>query len=362
METPTRAGLMSIGEFARATGLSAKALRLYDEMDLLTPVEVDPFSGYRRYAASQLDRAHLVAQLRLSGMSLARIRVIADLPPRAAAAELTSYAREVAAQAAATREQVVRLVRDLAPAPGEEHQMNSTITTVSAGEAGLRIEQGGRDAQLDAAHASAGVYVVADGFGDDPDAARLAVQKFTTSLGEDRSLDAVDEAVAAASTAVAGCAAGSGCTLTALVLAGGDVLVAHIGDSRAYRVREGRLEQLTRDHSVVQFLVDEGRLTPEEARLDDQRVVLHRALAPLAPDAGADVGAPDLAVHRVLPSDRLVLTTDGVHARLDAPTLAALLLAEAPAPDVADAVVDAVRTAGADDNLTVVVVDLLSAG
>jgi PPM family protein phosphatase len=75
---------MSIGDFARATGLTAKALRLYDEMGLVRPAEVDEYSGYRYYRDDQLDRARLVARLRLIGMPLDRIRVVADLPCGAA--------------------------------------------------------------------------------------------------------------------------------------------------------------------------------------------------------------------------------------------------------------------------------------
>jgi serine/threonine protein phosphatase PrpC len=103
---------------------------------------------------------------------------------------------------------------------------------------------------------------------------------------------------------------------------------------------------------VVQTLVDEGRLTAEEARLDDRRVQLNRAVA---------VGEwylPDLAVHATRPGDRFVLTTDGVHGELDAVELAVLLMAGDPADAVADSVVRAVERTGADDNYVVVVVDL----
>ena len=132
----------------------------------------------------------------------------------------------------------------------------------------------------------------------------------------------------------------------------GQVVIAHVGDTRAYRVREGRLERLTRDHSVVQTLVDEGRLTPDEARADDRRVILNRAIA-----VGAS-SAPDLAVHAVEPGDRLVLTSDGVHAVVDAAVLTGLLVADAPPGDVAASVRDAVRAAGEPDNHPLVVVDL----
>ena len=83
--------LMSIGEFARLSRLSAKALRLYDELGLLPPAQVDPDSGYRWYAAGQLDNARLVASLRQIGVPLAQIRLILSLEPDAAAAQVGAY-------------------------------------------------------------------------------------------------------------------------------------------------------------------------------------------------------------------------------------------------------------------------------
>jgi PPM family protein phosphatase len=74
-------GLMTSGEFARASRLSRKALRLYDELGLLRPVQSDPDSGYRRYAPAQLEQARLVAWLRRLGMPLVQIRSVTALPP-----------------------------------------------------------------------------------------------------------------------------------------------------------------------------------------------------------------------------------------------------------------------------------------
>jgi DNA-binding transcriptional MerR regulator len=83
--------LMSIGEFARLSRLSAKALRLYDELGLLPPAQVDPDSGYRWYAAGQLDNARLVASLRQIGVPLAQVKLILSLEPEAAAAQVGAY-------------------------------------------------------------------------------------------------------------------------------------------------------------------------------------------------------------------------------------------------------------------------------
>src|ERR1700679_2660604 len=96
--------LMSSGEFARASGLSRKALRLYDEWELLPPAQVDPVSLYRFYDPAQLEQARLVAWLRRLGMPLASIRAVSTLPPDRAAAELAAYWEAAEAEAAAKRE------------------------------------------------------------------------------------------------------------------------------------------------------------------------------------------------------------------------------------------------------------------
>ena len=95
---------MSIGEFARLSRLSAKALRLYDELGLLPPAQVDPDSGYRWYAAGQLDNARLVASLRQIGVPLAQIQLILSLEPEAAAAQVGAYWSGAEADHAARRD------------------------------------------------------------------------------------------------------------------------------------------------------------------------------------------------------------------------------------------------------------------
>jgi DNA-binding transcriptional MerR regulator len=105
--------LMSIGEFARLSRLSAKALRLYDELGLLPPARVDPDSGYRRYAGGQLDSARLVASLRQIGVPLAQIQLILSLEPEAAAAHVGAYWSGVEADHAARRDLAGYLVARL---------------------------------------------------------------------------------------------------------------------------------------------------------------------------------------------------------------------------------------------------------
>jgi DNA-binding transcriptional MerR regulator len=103
-------GLVSIGEFARLSRLSPKALRLYDELGLLVPDRVDPDTGYRWYADTQLKQARLVAALRRVGVPLARIRDILALDPESAAEEIRAYWAGAEAEHAAKRELVGFLV------------------------------------------------------------------------------------------------------------------------------------------------------------------------------------------------------------------------------------------------------------
>ncbi len=203
---------------------------------------------------------------------------------------------------------------------------------------------------------------MADGFGDAPGLAHDALAELVGPDGLDGADGAGADPLGALDAALARAAAvvtqryreqpGAGTTVTALVLDDGRALLAHVGDSRAYRVRAGRLERLTRDHTVVQTLVDEGRLSADEARADDRRVQLNRAVALGAPHE------PDLAVHGTLPGDRFVLCTDGVHGEVDPAVLSDLLRSASSPGEVADAVALAVEATGADDNYAVVVLDL----
>lgn len=104
---------LTIGAFAKASRLSPKALRLYDELGLLTPARVDPLTGYRHYAPAQLERARLVAWLRRLGMPLARIREVCALDAPAAAREIRAYWARTEAAHGARRDLAVFLVDHL---------------------------------------------------------------------------------------------------------------------------------------------------------------------------------------------------------------------------------------------------------
>jgi DNA-binding transcriptional MerR regulator/effector-binding domain-containing protein len=118
--TPSGPGLLTIGEFARRSGLSIRALRLYDRIGLLRPAEVVPATGYRRYASRQLYAGRLIALLRRLDMPLAEITAIAGAPGPDAAGRLAAYWTGVERRLAAQRELADRLVRNLSaetPAP-----------------------------------------------------------------------------------------------------------------------------------------------------------------------------------------------------------------------------------------------------
>ncbi|MDQ4114111.1 MAG: MerR family transcriptional regulator [Actinomycetota bacterium] len=325
-------GLVNISDFARATGLTPKALRLYDDLGLLLPAEVDAVSGYRRYGPDQVERARLVAALRLVGMPLARIREVVDMPAALAAVEVETYWRQVEADTATRRKMVSVLVHRLR---SEARPMTTSTETLHA-EFGVSHETGRRSSQQDAVLVTPELIAVADGTGERDDLAGAALTAY--AAGGLRS--AIQEVFAEVPK--------SGTTLTAVDLHGSTARITHIGDARVFLVRDGDVRQVTHDHTVVAAMVEAGQLTADEARAHEHRALLNRALVP---GVVADEMSLDL-----LPGDRLVLTTDGVHSYVD--DLDALITAEAGPQSVADAVAAAVVAAGEPDNHTIVVVDL----
>lgn len=149
---------------------------------------------------------------------------------------------------------------------------------------------------------------------------------------------------------------GMGTTLTAAIVTDGAVSVGHVGDSRAYRLREGRLEQLTRDHSLVAELQRSGQLTPEAAEQHPQRSIITRALGP-EPEVEVDTHT-----HPARAGDVYVLCSDGLTGMVSDDDLAAILTA---APTLRQAAEDLVRAAnqrGGKDNITVVLFRLGDGG
>jgi PPM family protein phosphatase len=150
---------------------------------------------------------------------------------------------------------------------------------------------------------------------------------------------------------------GMGTTLTAFLFSDDHVAFAHIGDSRAYRLRAGRLEQLTADHTWVQRLVDEGRISEEEAGHHPQRSLLMRAL-----DGRGQVADADLSVTDAQPGDRLMLCSDGLSSFVSFDTLESTLAGYADPHQAAEALIQLALRAGGPDNVTCIVADVLDSG
>lgn len=146
---------------------------------------------------------------------------------------------------------------------------------------------------------------------------------------------------------------GMGTTASGMIRVGGQIVVAHIGDSRIYRMRGGDLEQVTADHTFVQRLVDSGRITPEEAAVHPRRSVLMRVLGDV--DAAPEI---DTKVLDTRPGDRWLLCSDGLSSYVTEERIAAALETAASAQAAADRLVKDSLDHGAPDNVTVIVVDI----
>jgi protein phosphatase len=362
-------GLLTIGAFARASRLSPKALRLYDELGLLPPAHVDPATGYRFYDPAQLERARLVAWLRRIGMPLARIREVCGLEAAAAADEVRAYWAEVEADTAARRDLATFLIdhltwKDAAEMP---HATPRTAPPLAIRYATLSDPGRVRETNQDAAYAGTRLLAVADGYGRrGAPASTAAIEALkaleTEALPAGELLNVLQDAVRRAGQAVQDLdtAADSGTTLTAMLWTGSQLALVHIGDSRAYLLRDGELFQITHDHTLVQSMVDQGRLTPDEATSHPQRSLLLRALTSEAADASPP--EPDLRLHDARPGDRYLLCSDGLSTVVPADDLRRVL---STTPDREQAVRDLVTLAnqvGGPDNVTCVVADVVEPG
>lgn len=147
---------------------------------------------------------------------------------------------------------------------------------------------------------------------------------------------------------------GMATTLTAILTDGRRCALAHVGDSRAYLLREGRLSHLTRDHTLVQEYVDQGRMTPAEAAASPYRSIVMHAVDATEPPA------TDLTWLHLVPGDRLLLCSDGLTDVLPDATLAALLAL--PSARLATSrLVQGALDAGTRDNVTCIVADVVDA-
>ncbi|MFZ2113235.1 MAG: Stp1/IreP family PP2C-type Ser/Thr phosphatase [Solirubrobacteraceae bacterium] len=146
--------------------------------------------------------------------------------------------------------------------------------------------------------------------------------------------------------------AGMGTTITAVYVGEQDVAIAHVGDSRAYCMREGELLRLTDDHSLVDELIRQGKLTPEEAEEHPQRSVITRALGP---EASVEV---DVRSFRGRPGDVYLLCSDGLTTMVGEAELLRLLASHERLADAGEALIAAANDAGGKDNITVVLLRL----
>jgi protein phosphatase len=358
---------LTIGAFARAARLSPKALRLYDELGLLKPVRVDEQSGYRYYSPDQLEAARMVAWLRRIGMPLAKIAEINGRRPAEVAAAVTAFLRVAEADFSERKGLALFLIdflsgRETAAMPGTQPGTQLAISYAAASDIGRA-----RDRNQDAAYAGPRLLAVADGMGPGGDLASETVIDALRPLEAAESpgdlLNALSDAVAAATSSLRERTesdpefADSGSTLTAMLLSGSRLALVHIGDTRAYLLRDDGLFQITHDHSLVQSLIDSGRLTQEEAVSHPQRSLLLKALS-----AGDDAPAPDLSMLDAQAGDRYLLCSDGLTAVVPAAVIRRTLSEPGSAPqDVARRLIELANQAGGPDNIACVVADVTQA-
>lgn len=146
---------------------------------------------------------------------------------------------------------------------------------------------------------------------------------------------------------------GMGTTLTALLWTGQRLGLVHVGDSRAYLLRDGALTQITQDHTWVQRLVDEGRITEEEATTHPQRSLLMRALG------SGDHVEPDLSIREVRAGDRYLICSDGLSSVVSHQTLEETLASYQGPHETVQELIQLALRGGGPDNITCIVADVL---
>ncbi|MGW1804288.1 MerR family transcriptional regulator [Streptomyces sp. NPDC002078] len=334
--------LLTIGAFARASRLSPKALRLYDELELLRPARVDPDTGYRYYAVEQMRQARLVAWLRRLGMPLAEIRAVCALDPEDAARAIRAYWARVEAETAVRRDLAAFLVDQLTDQSRRDHTIMLELRCSAHSDRGLV-----RPANQDSVYAGRRLLAVADGFGPagtPASSAAVEALRFLDEAGELPAggvLSVLEDAVRSAGEAVCDVAEGTqevGTTLTALLWTGARLALAHVGDSRAYLLRNGELSRMTQDH-----------------RVEPRSLMLLKALA-----GGMDP-VPDVRLQEVREGDRYLLCSDGLTEVVPDTRIREALDASAVPGEAVEALITAANEAGGPDNVSCVVADILEA-
>ena len=225
-------------------------------------------------------------------------------------------------------------------------------------ETGLSDVGRHRQANEDSYFMSAPVYAVADGMGGAQAgevASRIAVEQFESMGGPGAGPEAtLAEIARTANRRIHELAradqsrAGMGTTLSAAMVSGDEVSIGHVGDSRIYRFRDDRLERLTTDHSYVQELVSQGRLTPEEAEVHPQSAIITRALGP---EPEVEVDTFTIEGHD---GDIYLICSDGLTGMVREGPMADILRGAGSLDDAASELVHVANENGGRDNITVV--------
>jgi len=238
-----------------------------------------------------------------------------------------------------------------------KHEENTTNASF-----GARTDVGRmRPQNEDSLVARAPLFAVADGMGGHEAgevASEIAVETLAAQAPPTADARALGRAVMSANRAVIRAAEngigkeGMGTTMTATILDGTKLVVAQVGDSRAYLLHEGRLSQITRDHSLMADMIEAGQITEEEARWHPQRSVITRAL-------GSDPDMiPDLFDLVLDEGDRVLLCSDGLSGMVYNDELERILLEHPDPQDCADALIAAANANGGHDNITAIVMDV----
>jgi PPM family protein phosphatase len=144
--------------------------------------------------------------------------------------------------------------------------------------------------------------------------------------------------------------AGMGTTLVVGAFRDGRLLLGHVGDSRGYRLRAGKLAQITHDHSLLQEQIDSGLITPEQAAFSANKNLVTRAVGV------EDTVLLETHLHEVVPGDIYLLCSDGLSDMIDDPRIAQVLQAHDTLEDMGGGLIDAANDAGGKDNIAVVLV------
>lgn len=224
-----------------------------------------------------------------------------------------------------------------------------------------------RSNNQDSGYAGRHLFIVADGMGGHAGgdvASAIATKRVAEADSEYQAAEDAEQALRAAMIAANSLLAetvfehseltGMGTTVSGILRVGDQVALAHIGDSRIYRFRDGELEQVTADHTFVQRLVDSGRITAEEAAVHPRRSVLMRVLGDV--DAAPEI---DTKVLDTRPGDRWLLCSDGLSSYVSEDKLTSILATVRSAQTAADRMVKESLDHGAPDNVTVVIADIV---